>query len=62
MQNNWHVQQTDAQVNRNIIDNIRLKTQNGAKTPHINTHKRNEKTRPLLIQDNQISPGLDIRN
>ena len=59
MQNYWHVQHTDAQVNRNIIDNMNLKTQN--REGH-HTHTRGESTKPHLLQDYQISPGPDVRN
>ena len=59
LQNYRHVQHTDAHVNRNIIDNISLKTQNGAKH---HTHIRGENTKPHLIQDYQISPEPDVRN
>ena len=59
LQNYRHVQHTDTHVNRNIIDNINLKTQNRAKH---HTHTRGKKTKPHLIQDNQISPGLEVRN
>ena len=43
MQNIWHVQHTDAQINRNIIDNIKPKTQGiqkGYIPKHI--HRRNQ--------------------
>ena len=59
MLNYRHVQHTDAHVNRNIIDNINLKTQNGAKH---HTRTRGKNTKPHLIQDYQISPGPDVRN
>ena len=59
VQNYRHVQNTDTHVNRNIIDNINLKTQNGAKH---HTRTRGKNTKPHLIQDYQISPGLHVRN
>ena len=53
MQNIWHVQHTDAQVSRNIIDNIKPKTQEIQKG-YIPTHiHRDGTTKPHLNQDNQ---------
>ena len=43
LQNNWHVQHTDAQVNRNSIDNINPK-QKMDKKHHILTHTQEAKT------------------
>ena len=37
LQNIWHVQHTDAQVSRNIIDNIKPETQ-GIQKGYISTH------------------------
>ena len=44
-QNNWHVQHTDEQVSRNIIDNIKPETQ-GIQKGYIptHTHRRNHET------------------
>ena len=53
MQNIWHVQRTDAQVNGNIIDNIKPITQ-GMQKGYIPTHiHRNGTTKAPLNQDNQ---------
>ena len=53
VQNIWHVQLTDAQVNRNIIDDIKPKTQ-GMQKGYILTHiNRDIDTKPPLNQDNQ---------
>ena len=52
MQNIWHVQHADAQVSRNIIDNIKLKTQGIQKVTYQRTYTDGT-TKPLLNQDNQ---------
>ena len=53
LQNIWHVQLTDSQVNGNIIDNIKPKTQ-GMQKGYIQTHiHRDGTTKPPLNQDNQ---------